>query len=69
MQKLVALGCEFSPIKTQDDMVWVRRVPVARPEPDEARRVRGEYVEPRKILRDFMERTREQKNPQGVLIL
>lgn len=22
MAKLVALGCEFSPVKTQDDMVW-----------------------------------------------
>jgi adenylate cyclase, class 2 len=26
VEKLRALGCEFSPVKTQDDMVWVEKV-------------------------------------------
>ena len=52
MAKLVALGCEFSPVKTQDDMVWVRRGwgPVARPEPVEARRGRANFQQ--EIMRD-----------------
>ncbi len=25
MQKLVEMGCEFSPVKTQDDMVWTEK--------------------------------------------
>ena len=43
--------------------VWVRRgwVPSQGRRRWLARRVRGEYVEPRKTLRGFLERTREEK--------
>lgn len=26
MEKLAALGCKFSPVKTQDDMVWIEKM-------------------------------------------